>query len=199
MIGGGSTVTSYVQNEREFRSVQSFANSQPQTKACRGDNRAPQHIHAASSFALVVFLILCSTEYGRAQDPTCSPGTTPAQCTEAQITDISKIFGEKQQIIASMRDELNTAKAEIATLKDRVSTLEANTKTLAQETELIRPGGPGCVLARSGPVLSGWQTKGTFGVIQYRPVDGGRSDAFQRGGGSGGDWWWEHGDIICPK
>ena len=152
-----------------------------------------------TSFALLAFLISFSAEESWAQNPTCSPGMTPAQCAEAQITAISKIFGENQQIIASLRNELEIAKAQIAALKDRVTTLEGNTNTLAKETELIRPGGPGCVLTRSGAVLPGWQNKGTFGVIQFRPVDGGRTDAFQRGGGFNADWWWEHGDIVCAK
>jgi hypothetical protein len=150
--------------------------------------------------ALVAFFILFSAENSRAENPTCSPGMAPAQCAEAQIAAIGKMFGESQQTIASMRNELDTSKAEIVALKDRVATLETNTKTLAKETELIRPGGPGCVLTRSNTSLPGWPIKGTFGIIQYRPVDGARSDAFSRGAQAvSPDWWWEHGDVVCAK
>ncbi|UIJ85263.1 hypothetical protein LZK77_16225 [Rhizobium leguminosarum] len=151
------------------------------------------------SFSLAAFLILFSAGNSWAENPTCSAAMTPAQCAEAQITAISKIFGEYQQTIASLRNELDTSKAEIATLKDRVAALETDTKTLAKETELIRPGGPGCLLTRDNTVLPGWQVKGEFGVIQFRPLDGGRNDAFRRGGQFNTDHWWEHGDIVCAR
>jgi hypothetical protein len=137
---------------------------------------------------------------GFAENPVCSQAMTPAQCAEAQISKISDIFARYKTDVAQLQDQLAIAKAEISALQDKVARLDRLTSTIDGETKPLRPGGAACVLTHENEPVSGWVVRGTFGLIQFRPVDGGRTDAFRRGAQAvGTDWWWEHGWIACAK
>jgi len=78
-------------------------------------------------------------EASRAANPVCSPAMAPAQCAEAQIAEIGRIFGDYKTEIARLEDELSTARSDIATLKDKVAGLQSLTATIDSETKPVIP------------------------------------------------------------